>query len=263
MKTIALWKLLQSFLEKPELRDPLLIACLSTSNPEYRLLYSQARELARFLQNKLDFKLVASLYSSALPPEVKVTNDGVVGLVSNDFYLHTGRSRDYLLLAGHSSPIEDQFEYGEAVLSYVESLGVKEMVSFGARWTESVVSPLDTPKVTAFASDEEGAKRLESAEITLSKNEAAFYFANLIVPLCKFHGMRGYKISVDHGEPVPNPKSVIEFLSVMSRMFGLSVDDSDLREQAKQLAETIKRTAVEGVPGESETRTSQKDDIYR
>lgn len=254
---------MQSFLEKPVLRDPLLITCLSTSNPEYRLLYSQARELAKFLQRKLDFKLVASLYSSALPPEVKVTNDGIASLVSNNFYLYSGKSRDYLLLAGHSSPIEDQFEYGEVILSYVESLGAKEMVSFGARWTESVVPPLDTPKVSGFASDEEGVKRLESAGITLSRNEAAFYFANLLVPLCKFHGIRGYKISVDHGEPIPNPKSVIEFLNVMSKMFGLSVDDSDLREQARQLAETIKRSTIEGVTGESDTKASQKDDIYR
>jgi proteasome assembly chaperone (PAC2) family protein len=236
--------------------------CLSTSNPEYKLLYSQGRELGRFLQRKLDFKLIASIYSSALPPEVKVANNGVASLVSNNFYLYSGSSRDYILLAGHSSPVDDQYEYAETVLDYADRLGVKEMVSFGARWTESVIPPLDAPKISGFASDVDGANQLESAGIVISRNESAFYFANFIVPLCKFHGVRGYKVSVDHGEPTPNPRSVMAFLAVLSRLFGLSVDDSDLHVQARQLEESIHKTAFEGSE-ENEAKSSQNDDIYR
>ena len=153
-----MWSRLQSHTEESRLRDPILIVCLSTANPEFRLLYSQAKELGRFLQRKLDFKLIASLYSSALPPEVKVTEDGVVNLISNNFYLYSAPARDFVLLTGHSAPVEDQYEYGDTILSYAEKLGVKELISFGARWTETVVPPLEAPKVTGFASDEEGSK---------------------------------------------------------------------------------------------------------
>jgi proteasome assembly chaperone (PAC2) family protein len=258
-----MWIRLQTHIEERSLRDPLLIVCLSTADPQFRLLYSQAKELGRFLQRKLDFKLMASLYSSALPPEVKVNEDGVASLISNNFYLCSSPTRDFVLLTGHSSPIDDQYEYGDTILSYAEKLGVKELVSFGARWTETVASPLEDPKVTGFASDEDGAKRLSEAGVSILKNESAFYFGNVIVSLSRFHGIRAYKISVDHGEPSPNPKSIIAFMGVLSRMFNLSADVSDLNEQSKLLADEIKRAEIEGVSSEDEPKNSQSDDIYR
>lgn len=260
-KGFSMWKLLQTISEPKSLRDPLLIVCLSTSNPEYKLLYSQAKELGRFLLKKIQFQQISSLYSSALPPEVKVSNQGVSNLINNSFYLYCGSSRDYVLLAGHSSPIEDQFEYGETVLSYAQRIGVREIVSFGARWTETVVPPLEEPRITAFASDEEGSRRLEKAGIAIQKNESAYYFVNILTSLSKFYGMRGYKISVDHGEPAPNPRSLIAFLEVLSEMFGLRVDDSDLHLQARELDESMRKAAIDGF--EDGSKGSQNDDIYR
>jgi proteasome assembly chaperone (PAC2) family protein len=257
------WKLLQTYSEPGPLRDPLLLVCLSTSNPEYRLLYSQARELGRFLLRKLDFQMFASLYSSALPPEIKVSNDGLANLVSNNFYLYAGKKRDYVLVAGHASPSEDQYDYAETILTYAKELGIKEMVSFGARWTETVLPPTDSPKITGFASSKEGAKLLEDAGITISRNESAFYFGNLIVPMCKSQGIQGYKVSVDHGEPAPHPRSVIGFLDVLSKVFGLSLDISDLQTQARELADSLRKSAVEDLDENGEPRGSQNDDIYR
>ncbi len=95
------------------------------------------------------------------------------------------------------------------------------------------------------------------------KNESAFYFGNVIVPLSKLRGIRAYKISVDHGEPSPNPKSVIAFMGVLSRMYNLSVDMSDLNEQSKLLADEFKHAEIEGVSSEDESKNSQNDDIYR
>ena len=257
-----MWKMFQSISEPGALRDPLLIVCLSTSNPEYKDLYSQGRELGRFLLKKLGFEQLSSLYSSALPPEVKVSNSGVGNLASNNFYVYRGEKRDYILLAGHSSPIEDQFEYGDVVLSYAQKLGVKELVSFGARWTETVLPPLDIPKLTGYANDEEGTKRLEVAGISIQRNESAYYFANIITSQSKFYGIRGYKVSVDHGEPAPNPKSLIAFLGILGKMFDLKVDDSDLHTQARELDESMRKAAIDGVSDDG-NKDSQNDDIYR
>ena len=258
-----MWKQLQTISEPKSLRDPLLIVCLSTSNPEYKLLYSQAKELGRYLLRKLEFEKISSLYSSALPPEVKVSNLGVANLVSNSFYVYHGEVRDFVLLAGHSSPSDDQYEYGDTVLSYAQKLGVKEIVSFGARWTENVAPPLDRARITGFANDEEGTKRLKEAGIQIQRNEPAFYFANIVVSQSKFYGMRGYKISVDHGEPEPNPKSLIAFLGILDRMFGLKVDDMELYAQARELDETMRKAAVEGINNDDGQKDSQNDDIYR
>jgi proteasome assembly chaperone (PAC2) family protein len=264
-----LWKRLDILSEPKDLRDPVLLVSVSTSNPQYRLLYSQARELGKYLLKKLEFKQLAILYSSAMSPEIRITRAGISSMLSNNFYLHSGKTRDYLLFAGHASPIESEYEYGQTMLEYVEKLGVKELVSIGARWTQPVLSPTEAPKVLGFSSDEIGTGRLKEAGVSILKSESAFYFANVIVPLAKLYGMRGYKLSVDHGEPIPHPKSSIAFLDALGKMFQLEVDTSDLVAQSKELAEAIQKAEIEGLEVDEDgeisgsRRPPQGDDIYR
>ena len=104
-----MWKRLDLHSDLGPLRDPVLLVALSTSNPQYRVLYSQARELGKFLLKKMDFKLVATLYSSSIPSEVKISNEGIGNIVSNNFYVSSGKKRDYMLLAGQSSPVTDEY----------------------------------------------------------------------------------------------------------------------------------------------------------
>ena len=265
-----MWSKFQVHFEPSGLRNPILLVSVSTSNPQYRLLYSQGRELGKYLIKKLDFKIIASLYSSVMSPEIRIAKTGVASMISNNFYLYSGKDRDFILFAGHSSPTTDEYEYADMVLSYARKLGVSELISFGARWTEPALSPLEPPKVLGFASDEEGVARLKEAGAVVLKSESAFYFANLIVPLSKFYDIRGYKLSVDHGEPLPHPKSLISFLSVLSKIGGLEIETSDLETQSKELEEAIQKAEIEGLEvdedGEiisSEKRASQGDDIYR
>ena len=257
-----MWKRLDLHSDLGPLRDPVLLVALSTSNPQYRVLYSQARELGKFLLKKMDFKLVATLYSSSIPSEVKISNEGIGNIVSNNFYVSSGKKRDYMLLAGQSSPVTDEYEYCEEVLSLAKKAGVRELYSIGARWTDEVTPPLEAPKVLGFANDVEGMNRLNEAGVSILKNESAYFFANTIVPLAKSFGIRGYKLSVNHGEPLPHPKSSIAFLRVLSKMVELDVDDSELLDQTKQLAETIQKGELES-PTEDQEGGPQKGDIYR
>jgi proteasome assembly chaperone (PAC2) family protein len=258
-----LWNKLQVFSEPHDLRDPVLLVALSTSNPQYQLLYSQARELGKFLLSKVDFRLIASLYSSALSPEVKISSDGIADLVSNDFYVFAGEKRDYILLTGHASPIEDEYEYADVILPFAKRLGVKELVSFGARWTEEVLPPLETPKVLGFANDKEGTDRLEEIGVELLREENAFFFANTIVAMSRFYDIRGYKLSVDHGEPAPHPKSLIAFLGVLPKLIGLSIETSELERKSSELAEALRRAESQPGYGEGEGRERDSRDLYR
>jgi len=190
-------------------------------------------------------------------------------MLSNNFYLHSGKERDYILFAGHASPLESEYEYGEALLEYAEKLGVKELISVGARWSQPILSPVEAPKVLGFSSDEIGVNKLKDAGVPPLKSEAAFYFANMIVPLSKLHGVRGYKLSVDHGEPIPHPRSLISILDVLSKLIGLEVDRTDLVAQSKELAEAIQKAEIEGLDVDEDReitgnrRPPQGDDIYR
>ncbi len=230
---------------EPQLsKDPLLIVSVSTAIPQYRILYSQARELADFLIGKLDFALFASLYSSGMPPAVRIAEDGIAELAKVDFYHYAGK-RDYVLFAGYSSPSSGEYEYAAQVLSYAKKLGVKEIISIGARWNEPPISPFESPEVYGYASDLEGARFLEANGVKMQKNEPAFYFSNLVVGIAPLFGLRAYKLSVNHGEPAPHPKASISFLKVLAK-FGLEVETSDLSYEASELDEGLRKAGVTG-----------------
>lgn len=241
-----MWNKLEVFSEPALSRDPLLLVSVSTSIPQYRILYSQARELARYLLRKVDFQMFATMYSSAMPPAVDIETDGIADLVGVNFYYNAAESRDVILFAGYSSPSSDEYEYTSEVLAYAKRLGIKQLVSIGPRWSENPVSPFESPEVLGFASDTEGVRWLEENGVKVLKNENSFYFSNLIVAMSSLYGInRAYKLSVNHGEPLPHPKSSISFLKVLAKL-GIEVDTSDLSKQALELDEGLKKAGISG-----------------
>jgi proteasome assembly chaperone (PAC2) family protein len=244
--------------------DPILLIALSTANPQFVLLYSQARELANFLLKKFEFGKFASLYASSMPPAIEINRDGTIELVGVNFYNRFNGKRDVILLAGHSSPLGEEYEFGHEVLSFAKRIGVKEMVSVGARWSEEPIPPLEKPKVLGFSSDEGGVAKLKEMGVEIQKDESAYYFANVIVAMASNYGMSGYKLSVNHGEPAPHPRGLIALSEVLSKMFGENIDTRDLEGQANDLEKVIRNTKYEGLGTEGEPMgTMQKGDIYR
>ncbi len=217
---------------KARFRNPSLLVAVSTSIPQYKELYSQAKELAKHLQKSMKFEEVAVVHSSALPPEVIVNGDGMAALPSCRLYLHRGR-RDLLLFAGDSSPMDDQYSFATMLLDYAKKVGVKELFSVGARWSETPQPQFQDPEVKGFATDKEGVKRLKRFGVKLTTAEPAPFFASMIVGMAKDYGIRGYKISVDHGEPMPHTRSVIKMLEVVSAMLGFKAELAELKSQVK------------------------------
>jgi len=227
-----MWSLLEVE-ERPPVADSVLLVALSTMAPQYAPLYSHARELSKFLLKKLDSNRFATLYSSSLPAAVTVGDDGVARLHSNQFYLLQG-ARRIIMLAGDGSPFDDQQEYAHLVLSFARDLGAKEVVSVGARWTESP-NPVPTFKPVGFATDPVGVKELEALGVVVTKGEPGPFFPNLVVGMAADYGMRGFKIGVDHGEPAPHPRSLVSIIGVLSQMLGFHVDTRSLTARAREM----------------------------
>ena len=237
--------------EMPAAEDSVLLIALSTMAPQYMTLYSHARELSKFLLRKMEFKKFATLYSSALPPAVAIESDGVSRLNSNSFYSLSARRR-VIMLAGDGSPFDYQQEYAHSVLSFARQLGVKEVISIGARWSESPVPAGTALKAVGFASDAVGVTELEGLGVTITKSEPGPFFPNLVVGMAEDYGMRGLKIGVDHGEPSPHPKSLIQIVGALSELLGLSVDLKELVAKAK---EHEREAPQEGLPEVRRERT--------
>ena len=209
------------------LRNPIMVVAVSTSIPQYKPLYSQGRELANFLFRKLKFEKLATFNSSASPPEVIIREEGTASLPSCHVDLTHAR-RDVLLFSGDGSPMDDQYQYSRVLLEYARETHAKEIYSIGARWAENPTTPDSDPVINGFSTDRVGTAKLEKFGVKLLTEEPAPFFASMIVGLAPEFGIRGYKISVDHGEPSPHPRSVARMLQVLSSLTGISVSVDEL-----------------------------------
>ena len=218
--------------KEPKLRNPTMVVAVSTSMVQYKALYSQARELGDYMLKKMKFERIATVHSSAFPPEVLVREDGISALPACHFYLSKGRS-DLVLFTGDTSPMDDQYEFAHLLLDYAKELGVKELYSVGARWAENPLPPEANPEPTGFATDRVGVAKLKKHGVKVLSEEPAPFFASMVVAMAKGYGMRGYKLSVDHGEPSPHVRSVARMLGVLSTMVGFEVPLEDLKSQVK------------------------------
>ncbi len=220
--------------EMPAAEDSVLLVALSTTAPQYAPLYSHARELAKFLLRNLEFKKFATLYSSSLPASVIVEDDGLVRLQANHFYMLAGRRR-VIMLAGDGSPLEDQQEYAHSVLTFARQLGTREVISIGARWSDTPIPAGAVLKPVGFGSDYVAVKELEALGVAITKGEPGPFFPNLIVGMAVDYEMRGFKLGVDHGEPRPHPRSLIQMIGVLSKMLGIELDTKTLATRAEEL----------------------------
>jgi proteasome assembly chaperone (PAC2) family protein len=203
-------------------RNPAMVVAVSTSMQQYRAMYSQARELGDYMLRNMKFERIATIRSSAFAPEVIVRNGGVSTLPECHFDLNKGR-RDLVLFSGDTSPMDAQYDFAAILLDYAKELGVKELYSIGARWAENPLSPDTEPVPNGFSTDKVGVSKLKKNGVKILAEEPAPFFASIIVGMAKECGIRGYKLSVDHGEPNPHPRSVAKILGVLSAMVGFQV----------------------------------------
>ncbi len=210
------------------MREPVMIIAVSTSMPQYRSLYSQARELGEYMLRNMEFARIATVRSSCFRPEVLVRGDGLSSLPECSFYSGKTESGP-ILFAGDASPMDDQYGFTEFVLGYAEELGVKEIYSVGARWADNPLSPEVEPEPNGFASDEAGVEKLRSHGVRILAEEPAPFFASMVVASAKQRGIRGYKLSVDHGEPSPHVRGVARLLETLSGMAGFEISLEELR----------------------------------
>lgn len=215
-----------------KVKSPIMVVAVSTAMPQYRALYSQARETADYMLKKMAFEKVGTVRSSAFPPEVLVRETGLSTLPECQFYVSRGK-HDILLFAGDASPMDDQYEFAQFLLGEAKSLGVEELYSIGARWADNPTAPEEEPRATGFATDAQGVAKLKKNGVKVLGEEPAPFFASMIVAMAKDAGIRGYKLAVDHGEPSPHVKSVVKLLEILGAMAEFEIDLDELRSKAR------------------------------
>ena len=231
----------------PTLKNPTMVVAVSTSLQQYRAMYSHARELGDYLLRRMKFEHIATIRASAFPPEVIVRDGGISTLPECHFHLNREK-RDLVLFTGDTSPMDGQYEFTTTFLDYAEELGVKELYSVGTRWAENPLLPGAEPEPNGFSTDRVGVAKLKKNGVKITAEEPAPFFASMVIGMAKERGIRGYKLSVDHGEPSPHSRSVARLLGVLSTMAGFQV----------QLEESKAGSEPSSPPGQARDST-----IYR
>ncbi len=116
--------------EKITLKDPVLVEGLPGVGNVGKLAVDYLRE-------KLKAPAFGTIHSKFFPPQVYVSEDGIIRLVSNDLYYHRASGsgqRDLILLGGDYQGItpEGQYELTDKGASLLPI--IKAMSDFGHAW---------------------------------------------------------------------------------------------------------------------------------
>lgn len=193
------------------------------------------------LQKELKAELFAEVYSPAFSPKVWLTDDGIVKLMSGEFYFwkNTEGGSDLILFSANEQPYspEGQYELADAVLDLARKYQVRQVITMGGMATDNFT---DHPKVFVGGTDADlvkeveafGAVKLAGGAIT-GTNGLIFGLAKPknIAAICLLAETPGY-LSLDANAA----KSALE---LSSKLLRIQVDYSTLEKQAKENSEAV------------------------
>ena len=220
-------------LEKVSLRDPVLVEGLPGVGNVGKLA-------ADYLREQLPAKPLATIFSKFFPPQVYVSEEGIIRLVSNDLYYWTAPStaaHDVLVLGGDYQGIspEGQYEITERVLDYCHELGVKEVFTLAGFAQGKVV---ETPRVLGAATHPSRVESLKKFGVVFSRNDPGgglIGASGLFLGLGRLYGMEGACLMGETSGYFVDPRSAEAVLKVLSRVLHLEIDFTALESKAQEI----------------------------
>ncbi len=237
-------------LEKVELRQPILIEGLPGVGNVGKLA-------ADYLRDQLGAKPLATIYSKFFPPQVYVSEAGLVRLVSNDLaYWKAPASvpHDLLVLGGDYQGIspEGQYEITERVLDYCARLGVKQVYTLAGFAQGRVV---EEPKVLGAATVPALVEAMKKFGVVFSRNDPGgglIGASGLFLGLGRTFGMEGVCLMGETSGYFVDPHSAGAVLKILSKVLKIEIDLAALEEKAREIDRIAQRIHdAEQRPGEA------------
>lgn len=199
---------------------------------------------ANYLIENLESEKIASIYSDYLPlPDgtsgVRV-DDGDIIPQSYDLYLVRGKCCDLIVLTSDVQPtVFGQYEIGELVLDYAQHLGVRIVITMGGY----VPGSPEVKGVFACTNDEEFMRKLSEVGVKPLTGGYVTGAAGLLVGLADLRGMTSACLLGTTNGAFPDPKASKMVLEVLSKLFDLTLDLSDLEREA-EIHEEVAREEI-------------------
>jgi uncharacterized protein len=249
-------------LEKVTLREPILIEGLPGVGNVGKLA-------ADYLRDQLPAKPLATIYSKFFPPQVYVSEEGIIRLVSNDLYYWKGPAaaqHDILVLGGDYQGIspEGQYEITERVLDFCSQLGVREVFTLAGFAQGKVV---EKPRVLGAATNAQRVETMSKFGVVFSRNDPGgglIGASGLFLGLGRLFGMEGVCLMGETSGYFVDPRSAEAVLKVLSKVLHIEIDFTALEGKAQEIdriAHKIQEAEQRSSEGPSGSPTASREDL--
>ncbi|UCE73345.1 MAG: proteasome assembly chaperone family protein [Methanomassiliicoccales archaeon] len=239
-----------NYLEKPDIKDPILIEGLPGVGNVGKLA-------AEHLIDELHAVKFAALYSKHFPPQVLVGENGVAKLVNNEFHFVKSSDKaqkDLIILIGDYQGMtpEGQYELASKVLDVAKEFGVKKIFTLGGYGMGKVVK---YPRVLGATTTDELVKEMMEYGITFPKGEPGSGIvgaSGLLLGLGKLMGMESVCLMGETSGYFADPKAAQAVLEVLTKILNVKIDFKELEMKAKEIdymaskLKDLERTMTEG-----------------
>ncbi|HEV2429243.1 MAG TPA: proteasome assembly chaperone family protein [Thermoplasmata archaeon] len=245
-------------LEQVTLKNPVLVEGLPGVGHVGKLA-------ADYLKEKVGAKPLATIYSKFFPPQVYVSEEGVIRLVSNDLSYRRAEGageRDLLILGGDYQGIgnEGQYELTDQVLKFCQKLGTRQVYTLAGFAQGHVV---ERPRVLGAATSVDAVKTMEKHGVVFSRNDPGgglIGASGLFLGLGRLYGMEGVCLMGETSGYFVDPRSAEAVLKILTKVLGLEVDFSDLEAKAKEI-DRIALKIHEAEQKPSEPSAASREDL--
>jgi uncharacterized protein (TIGR00162 family) len=217
---------------KPKPKDPVLICGLPGSGYVGKLG-------ADYLINIFKAKKMIEYYSSTFPPQVNVTEDGLVQIMKAELYHgETQQKNDLLIFTADAQPTTSKGEYelSEVVLMLAKAYGVKTVYSLAAYITGGFSKD---SRVFGTATDRSMLDTLSQHGVQIMKEGGITGMNGIILGIATLHKMEGVCLLGETSGYLVDAGASQSVLEALSRLLNLNIDLTSLKERVQETQKLI------------------------
>jgi uncharacterized protein (TIGR00162 family) len=245
--------------EKVTLKDPILVEGLPGVGNVGKLAVDYLRE-------KLGASAFGTIHSKFFPPQVYVSEQGIIRLVSNDLFYSRAAGpgqRDLIILGGDYQGItpEGQYELTDKVLALSAQMGVKEVFTLAGFAQGHLV---EGPRVLGAATSMERVEEMKKYGVVFSRNDPGgglIGASGLFLGLGRIYGMEGVCLMGETSGYFVDPRSAEAVLRVLAKTLNLEVDFTELEHKAKEIDRIAQKFREAEQPRAVEAGTQSREDL--
>ena len=222
----------EKVIETPEAEDAVLVCGLPGSGYVGKLA-------ADHLVSSFKLKRVAEYSSPTFPPQASVKEDGTAELPKGELYFaQAKKGRSLFVFTAEAQPTtsEGEYELSDAVVRFVKKCGVKKVYTLAAYITGSFSS---SPKVYGAGTSRAMLESLTANGATLMKDGGITGMNGLLIGMAALRGLEGACLLGETSGYVVDAGASKAVLELLTKVTGLPIDTSKLREKAEETQKVI------------------------